>query len=66
MLPLWTDKIFISPRIWYSWDEKIRESFIAFANMGILIIQMHSECGYKYKYMDIPHNLFQCSSKFKK
>jgi len=66
MLPLWTDKIVISPRLWYIWDQKVREAFIAFANMKILITQMNSEHGYKYKYMDTPHNLFQCSSKNKK
>jgi len=66
MLPIRTDKIIISPKMWNLWDNKVKESFISFANMDFLIMSMFNEEGYKYEYKYTPYNLFQCSSKFKR
>ena len=35
MLPKETDKIFINPKLWKKWGEKVQKSFIEWANISL-------------------------------
>ena len=59
MLPLWTDSIVISPRLWNKWGLKIQESLITHANFDI-IYRMHETLeDHIYKYMYTPWDFFE-------
>lgn len=58
-LPLWSDSIIISPRLWNRWGEDIQQSLLTHANFDFLYSMMREEedkC--EYEYMDTPWNLF--------
>lgn len=62
-LPVWTDAIVISPRLWEKWGTQIQQALITHANFDSLY-QMHEieDGGHPYQYMDTPWNLFEKGS----
>lgn len=59
-LPIWTDSIIISPRLWDKWGDKIQEALITHANFDFLYRAMEEDTSAsKYIYMDTPWNFFE-------
>lgn len=58
-LPLWSDSVIISPRLWNKWGEAIQQALIAHANFDFLYRMMREEENrLEYEYMYTPWNLF--------
>lgn len=59
-LPLWSDSLIISPKLWNSWGEDVRSAFMAHANMDFLydVFRMDSDDNV-FEYMYTPWDLFQ-------
>lgn len=58
-LPLWSDSIIISPRLWDKWGEDIQQALITHANCDFLYsMMMEEDDEFSYEYMDTPWNLF--------
>jgi hypothetical protein len=58
-LPLLTDAIFISPRLWDSWGPEAQNRFVERANMDDLFaFALKDGYGRKYEYDEVPWNLF--------
>ena len=58
-LPVWTDSIVISPKLWRKWGNAIQQSLIIHANMESLYLAHELEDnGHPYEYMDTPWNFF--------
>ncbi|OSB09716.1 hypothetical protein B2H97_10490 [Paraclostridium bifermentans] len=58
-LPLWSDSVIISPRLWNRWGEGIQQALMAHANFDFLYSMMREEDDeFAYEYMHTPWNLF--------
>jgi hypothetical protein len=59
-LPILTDAIFISPRLWNKWNEETKNVFVQQANLDQLF-ELALEAGYgrKYEHEVIPWDLFE-------
>ncbi|MDP4120569.1 MAG: SEC-C metal-binding domain-containing protein [Bacillota bacterium] len=56
-LPIWTDSIVISPRLWNNWGSEIQQALISHANHAVLYKDMEELN--KYSYSDTPWNFFE-------
>lgn len=58
-LPLWTDSIVISPRLWSKWGNDVQKALITNANFDMIYRMLEQEENdRKYEYMDTPWNFF--------
>lgn len=58
-LPVWSDSLVLSPRIWDDWGKEIQQAFISHANMGFLYRMFEKEQdNNSFEFMDTPWDLF--------
>lgn len=59
-LPLWTDALVISPRLWERWGHETQQALMAHANMDFLFRALRAEENdFEFEYMDTPWDFFE-------
>ncbi|MGL5271020.1 MAG: YecA family protein [Selenomonadaceae bacterium] len=59
-MPIWSDSIIVSPRLWNKWGDQIQQSLITHANFDVIYQAMAKENSmHTYRYMDTPWNFFE-------
>lgn len=59
-MPIWSDSIIISPRLWNKWGTKIQQSLVTHANFDMLYQAMaKEESMYAYQYMETLWDFFE-------